>query len=174
MPDRAFPVRNPAEPIRSPADDAKAVPAFVLPACTSLGAVVDRELPACRRSGSSLVVLSIGLAGLETVVQQHGAAVEEELLQAAWSRLRRHLRAADLAVRVERSEFGAVLLNAAWPATAIVDARLSKALSRPYGLGVLEVALSVRTGAAIYPRAGATGEALAMAARQARAFKNSP
>ena len=170
MPDHAFPVNAPTALLRSSAK-ASAVPVAGLPNCAPLGPVIDRELAACRRNGSSLVVLSIVVDGLESVGQQHGEAVAHELLQAAWNRLRNHLRGSDLALRVGGSEFGAILLNASWPAAGIVDARVTDALSQPYGIGPLEIVMTARTGAAIYPRAGTTGDALLSAAAQAGAAK---
>ena len=167
MPDHAFPVSAPNVLLRFSAK-ASAVPATDLPDGTPLGPVVDRELAACRRSGAPLVVLSIELAGLEFVAQQHGQAVEHQVLQAVWNRLRNHLRASDRALRVGGAEFGAILLNAAGLAAAIVDARLSRSLSQPYGIGTLEIVISARTGFAVYPQTGTTGEALVGAATQAR------
>lgn len=167
MADHAFPVSAPRAVLRSTAK-ASAVPAAGLPACTPFGLVIDRELAMCRRNGSSLVVLSIGLDDFEAVGRCHGAEVATQVLQALWNRLRNHLRGSDLAVRFGTSEFGALLLNAAWPAAAIVDARLSEAISQPYGIGPLEIVVSARTGAAVYPRAGTSGEALMAAALLAR------
>lgn len=169
MPDQAPPVTAPPAPRLAPPAGAK--PAGGLPDCAPLGPVIDRELAACRRNGSSLVVLSIAVDGLEAVGRQHGEAIAHELLQAAWNRLRNHLRGSDLAVRVGASEFGAVLVNASWPAAAIVDARITAALSQPYGIGSREIAMTARTGAAIYPRAGTTGDTLLAAATQASTAK---
>ena len=120
----------------------------------------------CRRNGTSLVVLSIGFDGFESVAQRYGSAVESQVLHAAWNRLKNHLRASDQAERVGEREFGAVLLNAGGLAAAIVDARLSDTLSRPYGIGAHEIVISARIGVAIYPFAGITGDALAAAAAQ--------
>jgi diguanylate cyclase (GGDEF)-like protein len=166
MPDHAFPVSAPNAVLRSPTK-ASVVPAG-LPACAPLGPVIDRELAMCRRNGSSLVVVSIVLDDFESVAQRHGDEVAAQVLQALWNRLRNHLRGSDLAMRVGASEFGAVLLNAAWPAAAIVEARVSDAIMQPYGIGTLEILLAARTGAAVYPRAGSSGEALIAAAVQAR------
>ena len=164
MTDHTLPV---SAPLRFSAK-ASAVPATGLPDGTPFGPVVDRELAACRRSGTPLVVLSIELAGLESVTQRHGQAVEHQVLQAAWNRFRNHLRGSDRAVRVGGAEFGAVLLDASGLAAAIVDARLSSSLSQPYGIGALEIVISARIGAAVYPQTAATGEALVVAATQAR------
>lgn len=165
MPDHAFQLSAPNVPLRSSAK-ASAVPATRLPSRTPLGPIADRELAACRRYGTSLAVLCIGFSGLESVAQSHGEAVEEQLLHAVWSRLRNHLRSSDVPVHVGDREFGAILLRASASTAAIVDARLTDALSRPYGIGALEIVISARIGVAVYPHAGATGEALVGAATQ--------
>jgi len=133
----------------------------------TLGPMIDRQLAACRRNGTSLAVLSIGLGGLEIVKARYGQAMQDLVLQAAWNRLRSRLRASDLAVRTGSDEFGAVLLNAAQPAAAVVDARVTDELSAPYSLDTLVIEVSVRTGVAVYPQAGSTGEALLRCARAA-------
>jgi diguanylate cyclase (GGDEF)-like protein len=160
MPDHAFQVSASTVAPRAGAE-ASAVPVAALPNRALLGPIVDRQLAVCRRNGASLVVLSIGF---ESLAQRYGSAVETQVLHAAWNRLKNHLRGSDIAVRVGGHEFGAVLLNAAEPTAVIVDARLSAVLSQPYGIGALEVVLSARMGAAVYPQAGSTGEALAVAA----------
>jgi diguanylate cyclase (GGDEF)-like protein len=142
-----------------------------LPNRAPLGPTVDRQLGACRRNGKSLAVLSISLDSLEAVKQRYGHAVQNQVLHAAWKRLRSRLRASDLAVRVGSDEFGAILLEAAGPAAAVVDARLTDLLSEPYRIGALEIGISVCTGVAVYPQAGSTGEALAGAATHARLIK---
>lgn len=157
-----------------PAAEASSVPATGLPNHGRLGSIVDRQLAACRRNGTTLVVLAISLYGLEAVRQRYGDAVGKQVLHAAWTRLRSRLRASDLVVHVGNDEFGAVLLNAGGPAALVVDPRVAKALCEPYGIGALEVVISVRTGVAVYPQAGSTGEALAGAAAQARATQGDP
>lgn len=167
MPDPAFqPLAVLALP--KPAAKARAVPATSLPEHAPFGPIVDRQLAACRRNGTTLVVLSIGLAGLEAVRECHGHAVESQLLQAIWNRLVTRLRGSDIAVRAGGAEFGAILLNAGAAIAALVDARLSEELCEPYGIGAREIVISVRTGVAVYPQAGNTGEALVQAAIRAR------
>jgi diguanylate cyclase (GGDEF)-like protein len=166
MPDPAFQVIASTTVAPRPGADAYAVPGAELPNCALLGPIVDRQLAVCRRNGTSLVVLSIGFDGFESVAQRHGLGVESHVLHAAWNRLRNHLRGTDVAVRVDQREFGAVLLNAGGLAAAIVDARLSDTLSRPYGIGAHEIVVSACIGVAIYPFAGSTGDALVAAAAQ--------
>lgn len=115
-----------------------------------------------------LAVLSISLHGLDAVRHCHGEVVEEQVWQAAWARLRSRLRSSDRAVRVGHDEFGAVLLNAGRLAAGIVEARFTGALSDPYVIDELEIVLSIRVGAAVFPHAGSSGEGLAKAAALAR------
>jgi diguanylate cyclase (GGDEF)-like protein len=167
MPDPAFqPLAVLAIP--KPLAKARAVPATSLPEHAPFGPIVDRQLAACRRNATSLVVLSIGLGGLEAVRECHGHAVESQLLHAIWNRLRSRLRGSDLAVRAGTAEFGAILLNAGAAIADLVDARLSEALCESYAIGAREIVISVRTGVAAYPQAGNTGDALVQAAIRAR------
>jgi predicted signal transduction protein with EAL and GGDEF domain len=170
MPEHAHPASAVSQLLRSHPSDGLAS-AAQRPVRMPLGPIVDRELAACRRSGTSLVLLCIGIVDLHAVGQRHGDEVEQQLRHAVWSRLKHQLRGTDLAVCVADDEFGAILPNAAWPAAAIVDARVCRALTQPYGIGTLEIAIAVRTGVAVFPRAGTTGEALVAAAEQARAIK---
>jgi GGDEF domain-containing protein len=163
MTDHVIPLNAPRVPLRSAAQTDGVAPDG-LPPHTPLGPVIDRHLTACRRSGAPLVALSIVIDGLESAGEWYGEAVKNQLRNAVWDRFRRRLRATDLTVCIGGVEFGAILLNVGAPVAAVVDARLSKALSQPYGIGGLEIVLSVRIGAAIYPQAGSTGAALAAAA----------
>ena len=147
---------------------ASTVPASTLPNPAPLGPAIERQLAACRRNGTMLAVLSVSLHGLDAVRHCHGEAVEEQVRQAAWARLQSRLRGSDLALRVGRDEFGAVLLNAGRLAAGIVEARVAGALCEPYGIGELELVISIRVGAAVFPHAGSGGEALAAAAALAR------
>jgi diguanylate cyclase (GGDEF)-like protein len=147
--------------------DAGSAPTAGLPKCEPLGPIVDRQLAVCRRNGTSLAVILIGLDGFESIEPQYRHAVENQLLYAVWNRLRGHLRATDLPVRVGPTEFAAILLDAAVPTAGLVDTRLIDSLSQPYGFGALEIVISARTGVAVYPQAGTSGDALAKAAREA-------
>jgi len=170
MPDHAFQVSTLTVAPRT-SSDAGSMPAAGLPKCEALGPIVDRQLAACRRNGTSLALVVISLDGLDAIEPHYRHAVENQVLYAAWNRLKGRLRATDLPVRVGPNEFAAVLLDVAEQTTAIIDARLTDALSQPYGIGALEIVMSARSGSAAYPQAGATGEALAAAARQALAAK---
>jgi len=167
MPDHAFQVSTPTVALRTSAE-AASVTSGGLPRCEALGPIVDRQLAACRRNATSLSVIVIRLDGIESIEPQYRHAIENQLLYAAWNRLRGHLRATDLSVRVGATEFAAILYDAAQEAASIVEARLIESLTQPYGIGALEIAISAHAGAAVYPQAGTTGEALASAARQAR------
>ena len=165
MPDHAFQVSALTVAPRT-STDAGSEPASGLPKCEPLGPIVDRQLAMCRRNGTSLAVIVIGLEGFESIEPQLRHSAESQLLYAAWNRLRGHLRATDLSVRLGTAEFGVVLPDSAGPTAAIVDARLIDSLSQPYGIGEQEIVISARAGVAVYPQSGTTGEALADAARE--------
>ena len=165
MPDHAFQVSTLTVAPRTAADaHAGPAPTAGLPKCEPLGLIVDRQLAVCRRNGTPLAVIVVSLDGFESIEPQYRHAVESQLLYAVWNRLRGHLRATDLPVRHGATEFGAILVDAAGPTAAIVERRLIDSLSQPYGIGALEIVISARTGVAVYPQAGSTGEALASAA----------
>jgi diguanylate cyclase (GGDEF)-like protein len=170
MPDHAFQVSTLTVAPRTSLD-AGSVPAAGLPKCESLGPIVDRQLAACRRNGTSLALIVVSLDGLDAIEPHYRHAVENQVLYAAWNRLKSRLRATDLPVRVGPSEFAAVLLEVAEQTTPIIDARLIDALSQPYGIGPLEIVMSARSGSAVYPQAGTTGDVLASAAREAMVTK---
>lgn len=165
MPDRAFQINEPAAALRDSAK-ADAAPAAELPYRAPLGPVVDRQLATSRRNATPLAVIALSLDGVDSIRERYGPRVENQLLYAAWNRLRGRLRATDLPVRIGETEFGVVLPDAAGATAAIVDARLMDSLSQPYGIGALEVVLSARVGVAVYPQSATTGEVLATAARQ--------
>jgi len=165
MPDNASQA-TPQTVASRPSAQTGSLPAPGLPQCEAFGPVIDRQLAVCRRSGTSLAVIVIGLDGFESIEPQYRHAIENQLLYAAWNRLRGRLRATDLPVRIGETEFGVVLPDAAGATAAIVDARLMDSLSQPYGIGALEVVLSARVGVAVYPQSATTGEVLATAARQ--------
>ena len=167
MPDHAFQVSTPTV---APRTSAEAGPVMTggLPRCEALGPIVDRQLAACRRNGTSLTVIVLRLDGIESIEPQYRHAIENQLLYAVWNRLRGHLRATDLSARIGSHEFAAILPDSASAAAAIVQSRLIQSLSQRYGIGALEVVLCAHAGAAVFPQAGTTGEALASAARQAR------
>lgn len=141
---------------------------LALPKRVDWVAVVDRQLSSCRRFGTSMAVLSIGIDGLDDIQQRYGQDVRERLLQLIWARLRSRLRSTDQVALVGEQEFGALVLDISGGAAVAVHARVADALCAPYRLGALVLAVPVGTGAAFYPQAGSTGEALAHMARQAR------
>ena len=160
---RAFQVNAPNE---APRDSAKpdASSASELPHRTPFPPVVDRQLANARRSATPLTVVTVALDGVDSIRARYGTHIESRLLEAAWSRLRSHLRATDLSVRTGNAEFGAVLPEAGKVTAALVEARMLDALARPYGIETLAIAVAVRVGVAVYPDDGATAEALVDAA----------
>src|SRR5688572_23745581 len=91
-----------------------------LPAVSSLGLLLERQLSECRRSGTTFSLLWIRLEGLDAARCRCGDAVAERVLRAAWARLRRRIRATDHAVREEGAAFGVVLTGASQATAAAV------------------------------------------------------
>ena len=145
---------------------------LALPKRVDWVAMVDRQLSTCRRFGTSMAVLSIGIDGLDDIEQRYGKEVRERLLQLVWARLRSRLRSTDQVALVGEQEFGAMVLDVTGAAAMAVHARVADALCAPYRLGAQVLAMPVGTGAAFYPQAGSTGETLAHMARQARMLRN--
>jgi diguanylate cyclase (GGDEF)-like protein len=139
-----------------------------LPVPAAFVPVVDRQLAACRRNGTSIVVVSVALEGIEAIAARHGQAIGNQLLQAAWHRFRSRLRGSDVTLHLVGAEFGAVLLNAAASAAVSVGARLPAALAELYSIEALEIGISAKVGLAVYPQGGTSGEALVRAAVRAR------
>src|SRR5437764_6106747 len=68
---------------------------LALPKRVDWVAMVDRQLASCRRFGTSMAVLSIGVDGLGEIQQRYGHELRERLLQLIWARLRSRLRSTD-------------------------------------------------------------------------------
>lgn len=166
MPDRAFQVNAPNEAPRDSAKEDALSPAE-LPNRTPIHPVVERQLANARRSATPLTVVTVALDGVDSIRERYGVRIESRLLQAAWNRLKSHLRATDLSVRTGNAEFGAVLPEAGKVTAALVQTRILDALARPYGIETLAIAVAVRVGIAVYPDDGTTGEALVQAAAAA-------
>lgn len=167
MSDRVYPI-NASVALPSAVVESSSDPARVVTYHESLVPLLDRQLGACRRSGSHLAVLSINVDNIETVRRRHGTAMKDKILQSVWNRLKRRLRASDIAFHANEGDFAAILLDASGMAATVVDARLSAVLCEPYCINEMEIALSVHTGFAVFPQAGETGEELVSAAVQAR------
>ncbi len=125
-----------------------------------LAEILAQQIAACERTDASLTVLYIDLDGFKAVNDQHGHAIGDALLRAAAERLKRAIRASDVAARLGGDEFAALLVHAGPTAAATVAGKLVESLSLPYQIGALTVEISVSIGVATYPDCGETGEAL--------------
>ena len=66
MPEHAFQPSAPTVALRALAEES-AMPGAGLPNRAPFEPIVDRQLAACRRNGTSVVVLSVGLVGFESI-----------------------------------------------------------------------------------------------------------
>lgn len=104
---------------------------------------------------TALVVLSLDLDHFKAVNDRMGHAAGDRLLQVVADRLRRALRAEDLAVRLGGDEFLVLMPTAAHQAPQLgrqVAERLLQELARPVGLGKGTMAsVGVSIGMAVWP-----------------------
>ncbi len=170
MPDPAFQNNPPATQRRASATAGPATESS-LPPCSDFESFVNRQLSLCRRRRMSMAVLSIAIQGIDSVEHQHGQAVAQQLLLAAWSRLKNNLRTSDLIARIDGSTFAAVLLGASESTAVCVQKRLAQVLAQAYSIGPLELALRAVPGFAVYPKTGPSAAALIAAATQSRTIK---
>lgn len=131
-----------------------AAPLPVLADLQGLGALVDRQLAACRRNSTQLAVLVLHIED----------AVPPALFHAMSERLRGHLRATDLIFQIGEQAFGVVLLGIGRSHVSNVQRRLLRALDGAYGVGDELGNASVRIGVAAHPQPGISGAELVRAA----------
>jgi diguanylate cyclase (GGDEF)-like protein len=120
------------------------------------------------RHKGSLVLLHVDLGRLRTINGDLGREAGDELLQKVAQRLQGELRSVDVLARIGGEEFGVVLedVGLAQDATRVCH-KLIAALTRPLQVGDGELFCGGSIGAALYPEAGLTDEALLTAALQA-------
>ena len=107
---------------------------------------------------AALVVLSLDLDHFKAVNDRYGHGAGDRLLQTVADRLRRVLRAEDLAVRLGGDEFLVLMPTAAFQAPLLgrqVAARLLQELSQPVVLAKAQIAtVGVSIGMAVWPLDG--------------------
>lgn len=124
-----------------------------------------QALVLAKRRRTSFAVLYMDLDGFKAVNDTHGHEVGDALLVATAKRLGECIRESDTLARMGGDEFTSLLLdiqdgeNASRRAQSMIDA-----LSKPFKLGPVECSIGVSIGIALFPRDGATSDALLSAA----------
>lgn len=102
-----------------------------------------------------MVVHCLDLDRFKAVNDTYGHPVGDALLQAVADRLRRHLRAGDVAARVGGDEFVLLQFGAQLPEEAELFARrIVRAISEPYAVQGHELSIGTSIGYALYPEHG--------------------
>lgn len=121
-----------------------------------------------QRRGSRLAVLFIDLDRFKRINDALGHSAGDQVLRAAARRLAAELRDADTVGRLSGDEFTAVLADVEdFAAVRAVVSRLLEVLAQPVDVNGSPVNLSCSIGVALYPRDGASPDALLVAADRA-------
>jgi diguanylate cyclase (GGDEF)-like protein/PAS domain S-box-containing protein len=115
----------------------------------------EMALQRAARQKTIVAVLLIELTGFDALCEEHGHTVGDDVLRATAGRLYFELRKTDTAVRLERGQFVAMLvdLNDARDAERVAQ-KTAAALSAPVNVGVARIPLSARIGVSWYPAHG--------------------
>ena len=107
------------------------------------------------RQKSVLALMLIDLGGFDALCEQYGHSVGDDVLRATAGRLHFELRKTDTAVRLERGQFAAMLvdLHHADEAT-LVAAKIAKSLAAPINVGVARLTVAPRVGVVWAPTHG--------------------
>ncbi|HSQ05042.1 MAG TPA: diguanylate cyclase, partial [Burkholderiales bacterium] len=122
--------------------------------------IVEQQVAACQRTGTTLAVLYIDLDGFKVVNDAHGHATGDELLRAVAARLKKGIRRSDVAARLGGDEFGVILVHTDREAAKQLAAKLVERISLPYAIGPLTLEISASVGVGGYPESGTTSEEL--------------
>jgi diguanylate cyclase (GGDEF)-like protein len=114
-----------------------------------------------RRARGKLALLLLDIAGFGLVNAAHGRHAGDEVLRAVGERLERTLDPLLLS-RTSGSQFAAIVPRLANEEDAVrgYERIAAACFGEPFAVGAETAALTVRAGIAIYPRDGATAEAL--------------
>ena len=120
------------------------------------------------RQKSVLAMMLIEIAGFDALCEQYGHTVGDDVLRATAGRLHFELRKTDTAVRLDRGQFAAMLVDLHHHDEAIrVANKVSESLQAPINVGVARLSLVARVGVAWAPAHGNQLMALLQAAEAA-------
>jgi diguanylate cyclase (GGDEF)-like protein len=107
------------------------------------------------RQKNVLAMMLIEIAGFDAICEQYGHTVGDDVLRATAGRLHFELRKTDTAVRLDRGQFAAMLVDLHQPEEAQrVAAKVAQALAAPVNVGVARLALVPRVGVVWSPAHG--------------------
>jgi diguanylate cyclase (GGDEF)-like protein len=107
------------------------------------------------RQKSVLAIMLIEIDGFDAICAQYGRSVGDDVLRATAGRLHFELRKTDTAVRLDRGQFAAMLVDLHQPEEATrVAAKVAQALGAPINVGVARLALTARVGVVWSPQHG--------------------
>jgi diguanylate cyclase (GGDEF)-like protein len=97
----------------------------------------------------------IEIEGFDAICEQYGHSVGDDVLRATAGRLHFELRKTDTAVRLDRGQFAAMLVDLQEAGQAqVVAAKVAQALSAPVNVGVARLPLVARVGVVWSPAHG--------------------
>ncbi|HEY7841834.1 MAG TPA: MHYT domain-containing protein [Gammaproteobacteria bacterium] len=116
---------------------------------------LEQAIRSAARDRHEFAVLFVDLDRFKPVNDAHGHKVGDELLKVVAHRLRNCLRGADTVARTGGDEF-VVVLHRIQSEAGVKDVgeKILAELSRPFGIGGLDLEISCSIGASIYPRDG--------------------
>ncbi|MET0383572.1 MAG: GGDEF domain-containing protein [Burkholderiaceae bacterium] len=107
------------------------------------------------RHKSVLALMLIEIVGFDALCERHGHTVGDDVLRAIAGRLHFELRKTDTAVRLERGQFAAMLVDLHRPDEAQrVAEKIAKSLSAPINVGVARLEITARLGVVWAPSHG--------------------
>jgi diguanylate cyclase (GGDEF)-like protein len=128
---------------------------------------LEREHGRSARAWDSFAVLVLDVDDLESVNDELGGIVADQVLQEGATRLKSCLREYDILARLDGSTFVALLPGADGVAARTVAERMSKAVSgEPYAIAARQVTMSIG-GAMWIPPSGEAGADVVQKAREA-------
>lgn len=115
----------------------------------------EQALQRAARQKSVVAFMLVELVGFDALCEEHGHSVGDDVMRATASRMHFELRKTDTAVRLDRGQFAAMLVDLHHADEAkLVAGKIQKALSAPVNVGVARLPLAARVGVAWFPAHG--------------------
>lgn len=126
---------------------------------TGLGTVpifdehLRHSLEVAKRGKEKVGLLMIGLSGMEPVLEDYGDEVSEMLLDQVAQRISNKVRSTDVVSRLNKTEFGTILVKVASPAVVqMISGTLRGVISeKPYNVNGYALKIGATVGASTFP-----------------------